>query len=179
LALKYSIQKKASTGRDWIAANTDSEFHTGDRIKLVVEASEQAYLYVYAQGASGKNKTLFPDSTINEGKNLVPLHRSYNVPSEEGFIFVAPAGQERLTVFLSRKPIQDLEGLNNSLEKAGESPQSQKMQIAQNVDDGTLSGVRAKARDLEVETFNAETVVANGNGSADDLVWADVQLTHR
>jgi hypothetical protein len=179
LTLKYSIEKKSATGRDWTPANTDSEFHTGDRIRLVVEAGEEAYLYVYAKGASGKNKTLFPDAGINSGKNVVPMHHSYDVPSEEGFVFVAPAGQERLTVFLSRKPIQDLEGLNNSLDKGGTVAPSQKIQIAQNIDDGTLTGIRAKARDLEVEIFNMETVVANGNRSADDLVWADVNLTHR
>jgi hypothetical protein len=179
LSLKYSIQKRTSTGRDWTAANPDSEFLTGDRIKLIVEANEQAYLYVYAKGASGTNKILFPDAAIDGEQILVPAHRSFEVPSDLGFIFVAPAGQERITVFLSRRPVQDLQELNNSLEKGGPSPLSNKIQLAQNVADGTLNGIRARARDLVLETVNSEVYVANGNGAADALVWADVLLTHR
>jgi hypothetical protein len=167
LVLKYDFLKKSGT-RNWVAADLATEFRTGDRIKLNVEASERAYFYILSKGASGQWN--IPDEEIN-GERRLPGHEPYEVPVE--IIFNDPPGQETLIIILSRKPIQDLQRLRDSRENAGPA------KIASNIEDSTVEGIRLKARDLVFEVSSSESYVANGNGSPDALLWVDIILNHK
>jgi hypothetical protein len=170
LVLKYSFLRVSSTG-DLVPVKVATEFRTGDRIKLNVESNEQAYLYILAIGPSGKQTSLFPDERMDGGQNLVPAHRTYQVPAGGAFVFMPPPGQEKLFIIVSRRPIEDADKkLRDSRETS--SP----VQLVNNIDVGAIRG---KARDLEFESADVESYVANGNGATDDLVWVDLVLNHR
>jgi hypothetical protein len=173
LVLKYYFLKNSSTG-GWVPTKVATEFRTGDRIKLKIESSQEAYLYILAIGPTGQQTSLFPNEKIDGGRNLVPAHKTYEVPAdpERGIVFEPPAGQEKLFVILSRTPLQDVD------KKLRDSRESRSpTQIASNVDVGAI---RTKARNLVLEdTSDLETYIANGNGATDDLVWADVTLNHK
>jgi hypothetical protein len=180
LVLRYSLLRKSSTG-SWIPTRADAVFLTGDNIKIEVEASEQAYLYILSRGTSGRwNMGLFPNALINNGNNLVPKRTPYTVPTETGFVFKLPTGPERLFIVLSRTPVKNLDGLKNTLDRGGtNAPQTQ---LAQNLADSTIAEL-LKGRDIAFEVEDAidqgGVFVANRNQGNDDLVFADLTLDHR
>src|SRR5262249_24108716 len=103
LVLKYSFLKSSSGGA-FVPTRVTTEFRTGDRIKLKIESSQEAYLYILAIGPTGQQASLFPNEKIGGGQNLVPAHKIYEVPAdpERGIVFEPPAGQEKLFIILSR-----------------------------------------------------------------------------
>lgn len=83
-------------------------FHSGDRIRLLLEPNIDGYLYILQTGSSGKESMLFPHASINGGRNEVMRGRLYSIPSEGLFRFDNRAGEEKLKVILSRTPLDSL-----------------------------------------------------------------------
>ena len=83
-------------------------FHSGDRIRLLLEPNIDGYLYILQTGSSGKESVLFPHGSINGGRNEVMRGRLYSIPSEGLFRFDNRAGEEKLKVILSRTPLESL-----------------------------------------------------------------------
>ena len=83
-------------------------FHSGDRIRLLLEPNIDGYLYILQTGSSGKESVLFPHASINGGRNEVMRGRLYSIPSEGLFRFDNRAGEEKLKVILSRTPLESL-----------------------------------------------------------------------
>src|SRR5262249_30183429 len=59
LGLRYSILKQTS-GRQVAEVDGDTAFRSGERIRLAVEANDNAYLYIVQRGSSGNWSLLFP-----------------------------------------------------------------------------------------------------------------------
>src|SRR5215472_6095447 len=73
LALRYSILQKKGNSFDEVDA--DSEFHSGDRVRVRVESNGTAYLYIVQLGSSGKWRVLFPSKEIDGGNNRIESGR--------------------------------------------------------------------------------------------------------
>lgn len=110
LGLRYSLllSRDNEAYREVDAAST---FRSGDRLKITVEANDEAYLYVIARGSSGMWKVLFPVSEVASGDNLIQPFRRYEVPNGGRFYFDDQAGEEKLFLVLSRKPEKNFEDL--------------------------------------------------------------------
>src|SRR6267143_1083349 len=70
LGLRYSILKQMSGG-ETLEVDPDSVFHSGDRIRLSIEANDNGYLYIVLRGSSGNWGLLFPSKEILGGNNVV------------------------------------------------------------------------------------------------------------
>lgn len=79
-------------------------FHSGDRVRLRIEANQEAYIAVLQRGSSGMWSVLYPRAS----GSLEPL-RAFQVcgiPDSTGsFAFDEQAGEERLVLIVSRAPI--------------------------------------------------------------------------
>jgi hypothetical protein len=199
LGIRYSILKRE--GAESVEVSPDDVFHSGDRIRLRVEANGNGYLYIIHRGSSGVWRPLFPSADIAGGDNRVERGKSYDIPSGYVFTFDEQPGQERLFIVLSRQPEKDLEGLIYSLssgEKPAEpvKPPEGKLLLAQNmvnIDDGVVNRLRnVYARDLIIEKVDETSAappsgqakekavyVVNPARSADSRVVADVALIHK
>jgi len=204
LGLRYSILKQVS-GNTTREVSPDAVFHSGDRIRLAIESSGPAYLYIVLKGSSGNWTVLFPNPEIAGGDNRIePLHR-YTIPPRHWFAFDEQVGKERLFIMLSREPQPDLEELIYDLsapaaDEPGEEDseegvpveQGEKVLMAGNlpsVDDGLVSRLRTEvyARDLVFEKVDEDPAedgekavyVVNKNSGDDSRVIADVVLEHR
>lgn len=179
LGLRYSIVKQV--GKEQREVDSDTVFRSGDRIKLQVQASEEAYLYLVLKGSSGRWKVLFPTPEIAGGDNRIPPKTTYMVPSNEKawFSFDDQVGSEQLFILLSRQPQQDLERMIYDLRKGSrpagtpsqeapaapaEKPQDgTRVMLASNqreVDDVVIAGIRQKvySRDLVFEKVEEDEV---------------------
>lgn len=175
LALRYSILQKK--GDDFVEVNPESEFHSGDLIRVRVESNRSAYLYIVLIGSSGQARVLFPDKEIDNGNNRVPAGQPFTVPSEKDppFLFDKTAGIEKVSLILTRSPEPDLEKL---IYAAGDPRRTV-------IDGAVLGGVRDKlvSRDLVVEKYDGKDEKAvyatTKDKSADAPLFVDLQLTHK
>src|SRR5437868_12351992 len=70
LGLRYSLLLSRAND-PYREVDPASTFRSGDRLKITVEANDDAYLYVIARGTSGLWKVLFPVSEVANGDNFI------------------------------------------------------------------------------------------------------------
>jgi hypothetical protein len=84
----------------------DHIFHSGDRVRILVETNREVYLYVFHQEGPGSADLLFPDSRLRGGENIVSAHQPSYIPNTGWFTFDNHAGDEKLTLVASEKPLE-------------------------------------------------------------------------
>jgi hypothetical protein len=65
LGLHYSLVKQVANN-EALEVDPYAVFHSGDQIRLSIQANDNAYLYIVARGSSGKWSPLFPSKEIRE-----------------------------------------------------------------------------------------------------------------
>lgn len=198
LALKYSILRK--TGDTWDEVDPDTEFRTGDRIRVRVESNSQAYLYIVMKGSSGKWAVLFPSTDIDGGNNRIERGRACTIPpvNAPAFYFDETAGTEKVSLVLSRTPEADLEKLiyaagdrqKNSDAPAAEPKGKMIMASRTEIDSSVFGQVHDQilARDLVFEKVDAPTpegkqekavYVATPDRGPNARLFVDLSLIHK
>jgi hypothetical protein len=191
LAMRYWIEMDAGDG-SVRPVGTDHVFHSGDRIRLVVEAAREAYFYVASQGSNGNWQVLFPSEKINGGRNLVEGGKAYRVPASSSgwFRFDENVGAERLLLVLSDSRQEDMERfIYQRLEDSRPGSEPELLASARPLDDAFVKQVRGRARNLvfegateRLEGWNEAakvTYAASAGSDSDSRVIADVTLEHR
>lgn len=173
LGLRYSILRLGSDGQ-YEEVDPDSVFRSGDRIRLEVMANDSGYLYVVMRGSSGTWRVLFPSPEIAGGNNRIERGKSYQIPPGKSgrFVFDEQAGEERLSLVLSRAPERDLEKMIYSVRTpepaapAEAAPASQSsgkvLLLAENrpsIDDALINRIQSQltSRDLVFEKVDENT----------------------
>lgn len=191
LGLRYSLLRQTGP----YAAeevDVDTVFRSGDRIKIRLESTDMAYLYILAKGASGRWRVLFPSARIAGGAHRVRPDESLSVPPSGWFAFDEQAGQEKVFVMLSRRKVEDLdqaiERLRNGTSQPVEAAPTPEPEVRV-----MLAMHRAGARDLVFEKVSADSAGAERHGAKaenaayvvtksagpDSQVVAELTLEHR
>ena len=202
LGLRYSLLRKTPQG-EAVEVDSASEFKSGDSIRLEVETSDVAYLYIVNKGSSGRWNVLFPSKSIAGGANRVDPDYRYVIPPGGWFTFDEQVGEEELFILLSRMPVDDLEQAIYEMDDAGQTepqPAEPKGPVflaqARGIDDATVTALRrAHTRDLVFEKVDDATTAAPAAlsgakaekavyvvtkaGGRDARVVADLSLVHR
>ena len=180
LGLRYAVLKRDANGQ-YNEVDPDTNFRSGDRIRLHVDANTSGYLYVVMQGSSGTWKLLFPSAEVAGGSNLVRKGESRQIPSGDRgqFVFDEQAGNEKLFIVLTRQPEPDLDKLIYSM---GGKPESLVAQAA--VGDDVVSKLRTRvaSRDLVFEKSESNenaAYVVNPSTAPDARLVVDVALKHK
>ncbi|MEO7145106.1 MAG: DUF4384 domain-containing protein [Bryobacteraceae bacterium] len=191
LGLRYSVLKRHD-GNSFQEVDPDTVFHSGDKIRLNVEANDSAYLYIVMRGSSGKWQPLFPSPKISGGDNRVERGKLYQIPpgNQGQFTFDENAGEEKLFLVLSRQPEMDFEKLIYSIGAGGangetpaatspagpEHPKPLKIMMAKNeapIDDDLVSRIRSGfiSRDLVFEKVDDSTPAAKPGEKKETAVY--------
>ena len=206
LGLRYSLLLSRAND-PYREVDTAAAFRSGDRLKITVEANDDAYLYVISRGTSGLWKVLFPVSEVANGDNFIQPFRRYEVPNGGRFYFDDQAGEEKLFLVLTRKPEKNFEDLIYNFTQpeaqpvkpaAGapvRPPAPKTFQVAgliRPIDDALVGKVRDRliARDLVFEKVDdskpgpaqqKETAVyvVNKNAGPNGKVIVDLKLEHK
>jgi hypothetical protein len=178
LGLRYSLLRQTKNG-SVEEVDVDTVFHSGDRIRIRLESTDMAYLYILAKGASGRWRALFPAEGSGQDHTMRP-DESQVVPQGGWFAFDHQAGEERVFVMLSRKRVDDLDQAIARLRRT-DRPQPATAPAAQDVP-VMLAMHTAGARDLvfeKVDTAEHAAYVATKTGGPDSHVVAELTLKHR
>ena len=156
LGVKYRLMR-SSAGSEFAEASAATTFRNGDKLRIVVEANADAYLYIAAKGTSGGWEVLFPNAKTAGGDNRVrKMHAATINFSVEG-----EPGEERVFLILSRQPEANLDGIIYKVSGGtGAAPPPRLIAGRINaIDDATIGRVRnaVRSRDLVFESVNDET----------------------
>jgi hypothetical protein len=192
LGLRYAVLKRDANGQ-YNEIDPDTNFRSGDRIRLKVDANTSGYLYVVMRGSSGTWKLLFPSAEIAGGSNLVRKGESRQIPSGERgqFVFDEQAGNEKLFIVLTRQPEPDLDKLIYSMGGTPVGPKdgSRSLVAQASLGDDVVSKLRSQmaSRDLVFEKVDSASAdgkienaayVVNPSTAPDARLVVDVALKH-
>jgi hypothetical protein len=183
LGLRYSLLKRGSDSR-FTEVDPEETFHSGDRMRIRVEANDTGYLYILHRGSSKMWSVMFPNPELASGDNRVERGKQYDMPYKANLVFDEQAGTEQLFVILSRKPEPDMERLIYKLSNQGKStpvampsdqqsePRTSPKLLASNVsvDDSVVSRFqqagKVLTRDLIFEKVDDSTASADNKERA-------------
>lgn len=194
VGLKYRILLR-TPDCDIKEVDSSYTFHSGDKVRLQIEANVDGYLYVLQKGSTGKDRMLFPDPRINGGDNKIARGILYSVPGNQWFTFDNNPGTENLTVAVSRTPMK-------SVVPPAPPKQTASSQAKPKEDEGLVSVVsvveelnqNVRSRDLvliqekaPVVTAPAQpvaapvvqsTIVVNTSDTSNNAVYTEIKLKH-
>ena len=184
LGLRYSLLRQTSDSATE-EVDVDTVFHSGDKIKIKLESTDMAYLYILAKGSSGRWRVLFPSVDIAGGAHRVRPDEDLSVPPRGWFAFDEQAGEEKVFVMLSRRKVDDLDQAIERLRKGSSQPTQAPSAPSDDVPVMLAMHV-AGARDLvfekvshtEAKPENAAYVVTKSTGPGSQVV-AELTLKHR
>ncbi|MCI0486248.1 MAG: DUF4384 domain-containing protein [Blastocatellia bacterium] len=125
LTVQWNLLKRGD-GNIKMEVDPETVFETGDQVRLSITANQNGFLYIIAQPEGRNGVLLFPDPTVNDGKNYVTKDKEYLVPyhcddkpdPEDCWMeMTPPAGTEKLLVIFSREKITTLP---DKVKKAGD-----------------------------------------------------------
>ena len=202
LGLRYSLLKYVGES-DYVEVDPEITFRSGEKIRLRVQANDDAYLYVVMQGSSGAWRVMFPSEEFGEGSNRVLAGRVYDIPGRTRLVFDEQAGVEKLFVILTRQPETQMDKLIYDLENrksadkapAGKAGEQRLLMASAAIGNPLIDQLRGgvRARDLVFEKVDdskpapptaggmKETAVyvVNASTAASARLVADIQLRHR
>ncbi len=193
LGLRYAVLKRDASG-NYGEVDADTNFRTGDRIRIQVDANTSGYLYVVTQGSSGIWTLLFPSKEVAGGSNHVQKGDSRMIPSGDRgqFLFDENAGAEKLFIVLARQPEPDLDKLIYSVggtKNGGGAAADRSLMASASLHDDVVSRLRqVSSRDLVFEKVDAAdenghvenaAYVVNPSKAPDARLVADLVLKHR
>lgn len=87
-----------------LSVPSTTDFQTGDKFSVMVEANRPAYIYVFNEGTSGRKALIYPTPGSNQ---QVAAKRPVRLPAEKGIYFEIkpPAGTEKLILVASESPL--------------------------------------------------------------------------
>ena len=193
LVLKYSILQKKGTNFEEV--DSDTQFHSGDRIRVRVEANTSAYLYIVMGGSSGQWRVLFPSKDIAGGDNRIEAGASCSIPpdTDPPFYFDETAGVEKVSLVLSRSPEPDLEKLIYAVgDPTRNIEQQDKTIMAMNkpIDGSVVNQLRDQvlSRDLVFEKYDGTApdgkqekavYAATKDKTPNARLFVDLKLVHK
>ncbi|MDX2043192.1 MAG: DUF4384 domain-containing protein [Acidobacteriota bacterium] len=177
--VKIRIELLRNGQRQFVPLNT--EFSSGDKVKLHFEANFPAYVEIYNQGSSGNVQRLFPYETATSPVKVVS---GYVVPRKatEWFEFDATPGTEKLAFIFSRAqivakpPVQTVAKKKPGLVVNPGQSEADKTQLAQN--DLNKSALE-QGRDLNRVQVKDEHYVFGNPEKLKQAVGVLITLQHR
>lgn len=105
--LRYRILQRQTDGGFAGVDPFTTVFHSGDQLRIHVEANRDGFLYIVQRGSSGQWSVLYPSTAIGNGQNRTSAFLPVEIPSAagKGFTFDGRAGKENLFLLYSCRAI--------------------------------------------------------------------------
>jgi hypothetical protein len=194
VGLKYRILLR-TPDCDIREVDSSHTFHSGDKVRLQIEANVDGYLYVLQKGSTGKDRMLFPDPRINGGDNKIARGILYSVPGNQWFTFDNNPGTENLTVAVSRTPMKSVvppTALKQTASNQSKGREEEGLvsvvsvveELNQNVRSRDLVFIQEKAPVVTApaQSISApvvqSTIVVNTSDTSNNAVYTEIKLKH-
>ena len=183
LGVKYRLMR-SSAASEFAEASAATTFRNGDKLRIVVEANADSYLYIAAKGTSGAWEVLFPNAKTAGGDNRVQKMKAATI----NFSVQGEPGEEKVFLILSRQPETNLDGIIYKVSGGtGAAPPPRLIASRINaIDDAMIGRVRnaVRSRDLVFESVDDDrkekaAYVVNASAAPDARLYADIAIKHR
>jgi hypothetical protein len=166
--LRYWIELKRKDKT--IQVSNKELFYSGDRIRFHVRPNIDGYAYILLRsGSRGEQNVLFPDTRTGEDNHVVH-GRDYELPADGYLTFDQNPGTEKLTLLLSRKPIDAQAFLSK--------PNVDPTMIASS-DTGSKDLIPAKVLIVYAPPSERSVVSSDTSSSSKDQVSETVSVQHK
>ena len=163
LYLEFSVLA-GSTPESLAPIRNGANLHTNDRMAFIIRPSNEAYIYLMQQTASGEISVIFPDDRISI-KNPVAAGQSVRIPDQGLFrVNEKDLGTEKVFIVASLNPITDARQSIETLSKVGSFAPSLATEDESSNSEGqaNASGNGCKTRALELGSPLPECVRTRG-----------------
>ncbi len=154
VALEYKVLL-FQNGREQTVDPKTHQFKIGDRIRVTIEPFDDAYVYIFHTGASGKSCFLLPREDREPPE--VKAHEKVALPSDGYFEFVAPPGNEKIVVVATQEPVADRDMLANVLTKSPNEYTPEEAAMSKTINatvEGTLKSFAEREREVRNRRVN-------------------------
>jgi hypothetical protein len=110
-------------GGETIHANNKTKFRSGDSIRFHIKPNIDGFAYiVLRQGSRGEQSQLFPNAGNNEDNNKIIHGKEMVLPASGALVFDQNPGLEKLTLLISRKPIDAKDFVSEKSNETDKTP---------------------------------------------------------
>lgn len=106
--LGYTIFKRNRDTDELVAVGANHVFKEGDELRLSLETNADGYLYIFNTENDSKPDMLYPNVTLDNGRNEVSAHTSELYPADGPFVIEGKEAVEHLHIIFSRTPLPDV-----------------------------------------------------------------------
>jgi hypothetical protein len=165
-------------GRDLREVSERADFRNSDSFKLIVESNMDGYLYLFLHDTEGHLKLLFPYEGGKGKTNQVVAFESRLVPGKTApwFRFDNHSGAEQVFLFLSAKPISELENMKKGTDS--EMLADLERLISHNGTPDFLQFDEGEANGVESVGSQSATYYAEKNAGARRFLVRRMELKH-
>ena len=158
IALEYKVLLFAN-GHETPVDPKTYNFRIGDKIRISIEPLNDYYVYIFHVGASGKKGFLLPAD--EEQPPLAKAGKSLSLPGDGFLEFSDPAGEEKLLVVATEKPVADRAVLARVLTKSPDEKDTPEEEAVRKTIKATVTKAMKSARERQKEILN-NTVMYRG-----------------
>lgn len=108
IGLGYTIFKLNRDTDELVAVGPNYVFKAGDDLRLALETNADGYLYIFNTENNSKPDMLYPNVTLDNGRNEISAHTRELYPAEQSFEIEGTQAVEHLHVIFSRTPLPDV-----------------------------------------------------------------------
>jgi hypothetical protein len=103
-AVRYGVLQRRPDGQFRGIDVYNTEFHSGDQVRIRLEINRDCYVSILQRGSSGSWSSLYPSAAIHDGQNKVEAYHTFAIPPEPGpgFELDDHPGQEDVVLMVSR-----------------------------------------------------------------------------
>lgn len=175
--LRFRVLKVISDGE--MDVDQDAVFHSGDQIRLQIQANQRGYIYVVQHAASGDWGLLIPNDSRSAPQPIEPMQLVMLPPNGDYIDFHDPAGTERLyIIFTTAADIPEWRLVEFASSRLHDSAAQKAFESALRSD--------LRSRDLKIGKTSADdrnrgqraTYVVNVDQTAGNRVIAEIVLRH-
>jgi hypothetical protein len=163
--------------------NPGTVFHTGDRIQIKIKPNQEGYLYIIQSTEGEDGQIIFPDSRIDDGRNLVAKNKEHTIPSicqtryldKLGNCWLEmqpPTGREIFTVIFSRDLITELDEVAGSGGVVSRS-------VIDNMLRGSKQMIRRTSKPQGIGAGRFVVWVSNTNRRDNEELITEIVLLHK
>lgn len=109
IGLGYTIFRYKSDN-ELVAIEPGKTFTAGDQLLVELETNADGYLYIFNAEDDSNPNMLYPNITLNRGRNDISAHTRDRFPADDQaeFVIDEKPATERLYIIFSRNPLQDV-----------------------------------------------------------------------
>lgn len=184
LGIGYTLFKKDDKG-EFVRANAQEVFKSGDTIRLLIETNVDGYLYIFSRENGEAPRLLYPNLRVQNGNNLIKAHEPFWLPDAGEIEFDGNPAKETLSLVFAETPLANvspspsLDGVEVDLKLYSEIARETDVYKVGNLKVGLRLTAEEGTRRVRIrKTAPAPAYILVNQDAKQSRIAANIQLIH-